>query len=124
MKRFGRKHFTTTKGEIIKIIQDIVRTHVVMQNAKHSRPYTGSSLAYWEQEMNLQITYWKCPHCNTFFKRSELEGGHVVLMNQQEGEISKSILLCIGSCLFLIISTVALPGFFGIVRSESVLFGW
>ena len=86
MKRFGRKHFTTTKGEIIKIIQDIVRTHMVMQNAKHSRPYTGSSLAYWEKEMNLQITYWKCPHCNTFFKRSELEGGHVVLMNQQEGE--------------------------------------
>ena len=47
-----------------------------------------------------------------------------IKMNQQEGEISNSILLCLGSCLFLVISTFALPGFFGIVRSESVLFGW
>ena len=47
-----------------------------------------------------------------------------IKMNNQEGDISKSIMMCFGSCLFLVIATFALPGFFGIVRSDNVVFGW
>ena len=47
-----------------------------------------------------------------------------LIMNNQEGDISKSIMMCFGSCLFLVIATFALPGFFGIVRSDNVVFGW
>ena len=47
-----------------------------------------------------------------------------IKMNNQEGDISKSILMCFGSYLFLLIATFALPGFFGIVRSDNVVFSW
>ena len=55
-----------------------------------------------------------------------VDGGAVIYikMNNQEGDISKSIMMCFGSCLFLVIATFALPGFFGIVRSDNVVFGW
>ena len=45
-------------------------------------------------------------------------------MNNQEGDISKSILKLFGACVFLLIATYVLPGFFGIVRSDNVMFGW
>ncbi len=45
-------------------------------------------------------------------------------MNNQEGDVSKSILTLVGACLFLLIASYALPGFFGIVRSDNVLFSW
>lgn len=45
-------------------------------------------------------------------------------MNNQEGDVSKSILSMVGACLFLLIASYVLPGFFGIVRSDNVLFSW
>lgn len=47
-----------------------------------------------------------------------------VKMNNQEGDISKSILSLFGACLFLLIATYVFPGFFGIVKSDNLLFGW
>ena len=47
-----------------------------------------------------------------------------VKMNNQEGDISKSILSLFGACLFLLIATYVFPGFFGIVKSDNILFGW
>lgn len=47
-----------------------------------------------------------------------------IKMNNQEGDISKSILKLFGACVFLLIATYVLPGFFGIVRSDNVMFGW
>jgi len=47
-----------------------------------------------------------------------------VKMNNQEGDVSKSILKLFGACVFLLIATYVLPGFFGIVRSDNVMFSW
>jgi len=47
-----------------------------------------------------------------------------IKMNNQEGDLSKSILMCVGSCLFLTIATFVLPGFFGVEQSGSILFSW
>jgi len=47
-----------------------------------------------------------------------------VRMNNQEGDVSKSMLKLFGACVFLVIATYVLPGFFGIVRSDNVMFSW
>ena len=47
-----------------------------------------------------------------------------VKMNNEEQDVKKSIMMIIGACVFLLIATYVLPGFFGIVRSDNVMFGW
>ena len=45
-------------------------------------------------------------------------------IDNQEGDVSKSMLKLFGACVFLVIATYVLPGFFGIVRSDNVMFSW
>ena len=65
----------------MKKISDILKDFYIMKNASPSEEDDGSMIAYWENQTgrSLQGTTFKCPKCNQYFKREELDGSHVVM---------------------------------------------
>lgn len=77
------KNQPITKGKFEGVIKNTLEEFVEVQNASPSEEADGSMIEYWEEEtgINLKDETWECPMCGEQFEREDLDGAHVVYIN-------------------------------------------